>query len=157
MSRCVRFEREIAIAAPADRVFAELSEPTRFLGLQPLLASVEELPAVNGVRAFAAVERVRVLGAIALPSRLRVELRPRTGEHRVEFATRAPLGIALAGAFTIEPRGDASIVREDVALTCSRWLLGFVLPQAIRAQEALLANLKDRLESAVDPAGESRA
>jgi hypothetical protein len=149
MSAAVRFERSVAIAAPALRVFAELSEPRRFLGLQPLLASLEELAAGEGVRAFAATERVRVLGPLALPSRLRVELRPRPAERRIEFATRAPLGIMLGGEFAIEADGDASIVHERVAVACPRWLRAFVVPQAVRAQEALLANLKRRLEAGI--------
>jgi len=141
-----RFEREVTIAAPAPRVFAELAEPARFLGLQPLLVSVRELPSADGVRVFAATERVPIVGPIALPSRLRVELAPDAARHRIAFATRAPLGIRLDGAFALAESGGATHVVESVELACAGWLRAFVLPAAIAAQEALLANLKRRLE-----------
>ena len=81
------------------RVFDELAEPARFLGLQPLLTAVHEVGSAAGTRAFAATERVPVVGPFALSSRLRVELRPDADGKRVAFATRAPLGIRLRGAF----------------------------------------------------------
>jgi hypothetical protein len=145
-----RFEREVTVRAGAARVYTELAEPARFLGLQPLLTSVRELPGADGTRVFAATERVPIAGPIALPSRLRVELRPDRAARRIAFATRAPLGIALRGAFDLAETGGATRVVESVELACAGWLRGFVLPQAIHAQEALLANLKRRLEGESD-------
>jgi hypothetical protein len=142
-----RFERDIVIAAPRDRVFAELAEPARFLGLQPLLTEVREVPAAPGVRAFEALERVPLLGRIAVRNRLRVELTPLPAERRIGFAASAALGIRLAGAFTFEAEGAATRVTESVVLRCPIWLRRFVLREAIQAQEALLANLKQRLEA----------
>jgi len=127
-------------------VWAELSEPARFLGLQPLLVEVREVEAAPGARAFEAVERVRVL-ALPLRSRLHVELRPDPQARGVAFATRAPFGIRLDGAFALEALGEKrTAVRESVSVRCGAPLLGFVVAQAMRAQEALLANLKRRLE-----------
>jgi hypothetical protein len=143
----VRFERSVKIAAPRERVFAELSEPARFLGLQPLLASVREVPGVHGARCFEAVERVPIAAGWTLPSRLRVELHPDAAGTRVAFRTRAPLGIRLTGAFELADAGGDTLVRESVELRCAQLLAGFVAPQAIHAQEALLANLKRRLEA----------
>jgi hypothetical protein len=142
-----RFERDIAIAAPLARVFAELSEPARFLGLQPLLTEVREVAAAPGHRAFEAVERVALLGPIAVKNHLRVELTPGPAENRIDFATRAPLGIRIEGAFALEAEGTATRVTESVALCCPFWLTRFVVREATRAQEALLANLKRRLEA----------
>jgi hypothetical protein len=142
-----RFEREVTVLAPAPRVFAELAEPARFLGLQPLLRSVREVESAPGTRTFVATERVPLFGPLALPSRLRVELRPDADRHRVAFATRAPLGIRLRGAFALAAADGATRVVESVELDCAGWLRSFVLPAAIQAQEALLANLKQRLEA----------
>jgi hypothetical protein len=143
----IAFEHEISIAAPLARVFAELAEPVRFLGLQPLLTSVQEIAASEGARAFEAMERVRVLGPLSMLSWLQVELRPDAAASRIAFATRASLGVRLAGAFSLCSDGSCTRVRQSVELHCSRWLRGFVLPRAMRAQEALLSNLKQRLES----------
>jgi hypothetical protein len=142
-----RFECDVAIAAPLARVFTELSEPARFLGLQPLLTEVHEVAAAPGIRAFEAVERVVLLGPIAVKNHLRVELTPRPAEHRIGFATRAPLGIRIEGGFALEMDGTATRVTESVTLRCPFWLSRFVVREAIRAQQALLANLKRRIEA----------
>jgi hypothetical protein len=141
-----RFEREVAIAAPRDRVFAELAEPSRFLGLQPLLTEVRELPAAAGLRVFEAVERVPIIGRIAVRNRLRVELTPLPAQDLIRFETSAPLEIRLVGAFALHAEGAVTRVRESVLLECPLVLRCFVEREAIRAQEALLANLKRRLE-----------
>jgi hypothetical protein len=78
---------------------------------------------------------------------LRVELRPDAETARIGFATTARLGVRLAGAFALCSDGSGTRVRQSVELHCAAWLRGFVLPRAMRAQEALLANLKQRLES----------
>ena len=142
-----RFERDVVIAASLARVFGELSEPARFLGLQPLLTEVREVAAAPGVCAFEAVERVALLGPIAVNNRLRVELTPRAAAHRIGFATRAPLGIRIEGAFALDAMGTTTRVTESVVLRCPFWLSRFVLREATRAQEALLANLKRRIEA----------
>jgi len=142
-----RFERDVAIAAPLERVFAELSDPARFLGLQPLLTEVREITAPPGARAFEAVERVALFGAFAVRNRLHVELVPMPDQQRVGFMTRAPLGIRLSGDFSLQAEGAKTRVRESVLLACPLLLRRFVLREAIHAQEALLANLARRLES----------
>ncbi len=145
MAEC-RFERDVAIAAPPDRVFAELSEPVRFLGLQPLLTEIREIDAEPGARVYEAIERVALLGPVAVRNRLIVELRPLPAQQRIAFATRAPLGIRVSGDFSLQAEGAATRVRESVLLRCPLLLRRFVLREAIGAQEALLANLKRRLE-----------
>ena len=142
-----RFERDVAIAAPLGRVFAELSEPARFLGLQPLLTEIREIEAPPGARAFEAIERVALIGSLAARNRLVVELVPMPAQQLVTFATRAPLGIRLSGAFSLHDEGAATRVRESVLLRCPLVLRRLVLREAIHAQEALLANLKERLEA----------
>jgi hypothetical protein len=80
-------------------------------------------------------------------NRLVVELVPLPSQSLVTFATRAPLGIRLSGAFSLQAERAATRVRESVLLHCPLVLRRFVLREAIGAQEALLANLKKRLEA----------
>lgn len=127
-------------------MLAELAEPARFLGLQPLLVDVRELPAPPGRRAFEAIERIPIAGPLALRSRIRVELAPDRATGTVGFATRAALGIALTGAFRVEPCARGARVVERVAVACPPGLRRFVVRRAVAAQEALLANLRARLE-----------
>jgi len=89
-----------------------------------------------------------LLGPIAVKNHLRVELTPRPAEQRIGFATRAPLGIRIEGGFALEAEGTATRVTESVALRCPFGLSRFVLREATRAQQALLANLKRRIEAA---------
>jgi hypothetical protein len=146
VTEAVRFERSVSIDAPRLQVFAELSDPARFLGLQPLLRSVREVGGADGTRCFEAIERVPLVAGLTMPSRLRVELRPDANASSVAFRTQAPLGIRLAGAFDLRDANGGTEVTDRVELHCARLLRSFVAPQAIRAQEALLANLKRRLE-----------
>jgi hypothetical protein len=108
---------------------------------------VREVAAPPGARAFDAVERVRAFG-LPLRSRLRVELRPEREARRVGFATQAALRIRLAGDFALDALGaERTAVRESVTVHCPSPLRAFVVAQARGAQQALLANLKRRLES----------
>ena len=104
------------------------------------------------MRAFEAIERVPILGPIAIRNRLHVEVTPLAVEQRVKTTARAPLGIRVEAEFALTVDGAATVVRESVAVTCPRWLQGFVRNTAIAAHEALLANLARRLEAGA-PAG----
>lgn len=112
---------------------------------------MRETPAPAGVRACEAVEVVRLGGWLPVRNRLRVELRPDAAGGHVAFATRAPLGIRLTGTFVLTPVGPgATRVDEAVSVSCPRLLRGLVVGEARRAQQALLANLKRRLEPGLD-------
>lgn len=141
---------DAVVAAPVERVFAELREPSRLLGLQPLLEAVRELEArAPGTRRFEAVERVRVPGLPGRRLRNRIEtvLRAFPDEARVAFLTRSRPGLLLRGEFRLSLAGDGTRVEEDVVLRCPLGLRRFVVREACRAQRALVARLKARLES----------
>jgi hypothetical protein len=54
---------------------------------------------------------------------------------------------SVEGAFALDAMGTTTRVTESVVLRCPFWLSRFVLREATRAQEALLANLKRRIEA----------
>jgi hypothetical protein len=144
-------EQSIRIAVPADVVFAHLSDPMSYLGLQPLLASVTEITdartAAEGARRFRSTEIVRLLGVLPYRNRITWRMQVRPQERRIEFETRSFPRIRLEAAYTLISEGPVSVVTDTVRIDCPRWLRGFVGAQATAAHAALLANLKARLEA----------
>jgi hypothetical protein len=146
------FECRIAIRAPRERVHAELCDPARQLGLQPFLVAVE--PRTDG-RGFTAVERVPLLGPLALRNPIAVEIDPGPNAARVVFRARSR-GVEVHATFELDDGPTGTEVRERVVLVLSTWLAplrGFVLRRAVEAQRRLLENLRVRLEAG--PAAES--
>jgi hypothetical protein len=145
-------ETRIARISPA-RVYAELVDPRRQLGLQPLLTSVTEVAGSfdtkTGVvaRHFEAVEVFRALGIQWFRNRIRVRVVPLEPGRRVDFEARSRPGIVVRSSFELSPDGDGTRVRESVELHSPAVLMGFVRREGRAAQIALLANLKARLES----------
>ena len=149
-----RFVLETRLARTSPkRVFEELVDPRRQLGLQPLLASVTELGGSfdtgTGVvaRHFEAVEVFRVFGIQWFRNRIRVRVVPVEPGRRVDFEARSRPGIVVRSSFELSPDGDGTRVRESVELRSPGILMGFVRREARAAQIALLGNLKARLES----------
>lgn len=147
----IRFERSVRIDAPRERVYAELAEPERQLGLQPLLVSVRELPAEAGVQRFEAVERIAGLGPFVWHNRIIVDVRPADPPHRLDFHARSRGGVTVRSGFRLEAVGEATEVHETVEVGMPWALRPLVARLAVRAQERLLANLKRRLEGGSAP------
>jgi len=153
----VALELGIEIRAPRERVHAELRDPARHLGLQPLLVRVS--PHADG-RGFDAVERVPLAGPLAWRNRLRVEIDPGPAPERIGFRARTA-GVQVWSAFEIaEGPGETSVVRERFGVRLPPWLRplrGWVERRARDAQRALLDNLRARLEAAPIDGGPDRS
>lgn len=130
------------IGAPPERVYAELAEPSSQIGLQPLIVRVDECVRGEHFREFEAVERLR----FGLESRIRVRVTLVQPDRRVDFHARAPLGVQVRAAWSLEPVRSGTAVVESVEVQCPFGLGWLVVPTARRAQRGLLANLKRRLE-----------
>jgi hypothetical protein len=152
MTATTRFERSVTIHCETPAVYAELEDPQRQLGLQPLLISVTERHGAPGrVRRFEAVEVVRILGWIRWRNRIRVRVESIRPGEVIEFEARSFPGIVVRSRFTLERRESGTHVREEVKLDSPRLFHGFAVSEAARAQERLLANLKERLEARPEP------
>jgi hypothetical protein len=92
------------------------------------------------------VERIRLGGLVPLRNRIESRLTlEKDGEAlRVDTASRP--GIALRAAYTLAREENGTELRLHVAIDCPRILARFVGREAERAHDALLANLKQRLE-----------
>jgi uncharacterized protein YndB with AHSA1/START domain len=140
-------EKSTVISAPAEQVFAFISEPTNLPGIWPSLVEVRDItPAANGGSDFKWTYKmagIRLEGAstcieFAPPRRLVVEIKG---------------GISSTTTWTVEPDGDGSRVVLHVDLTVPGKLFGklaepLVMRENSKEAATILANLKDRLEQA---------
>ena len=139
------------ISAPVDLVYAHLSEPANFLGLQPLLIDVTETgrgsdSAGRPTRAFRSIEKLRLFGFVPYRNTIDTRMTLVRPNERIECAVDSPAGVRLRNAFTLRQDGRGSIVGDDVELECPRLLLSFVVGEARKAHARLLLNLKRRME-----------
>ncbi|MFE1955016.1 SRPBCC family protein [Streptomyces sp. NPDC059524] len=145
-----RFE----IAAPPERVFAHLAEPSNYIGLSPLLVAVRDVhrTETDGTLHYTAVERFRFLGVlthdniigvtlVAAPDRLpaRAEI---TGE------VRSPARVRMSYRFTIDRHASGSVVTDTLHLRTPPGLLRFAASQAGAVQQNRARVLTARLSGA---------
>ena len=144
------FERSVTVCGAPRLVYAELADPARQIGLQPLLVDVTELPTSDPdrTRRFEALEVVRLPGFGSFRNRIRVRVDCVAPPEIIDFEARSFPRITVRSRFTLAPEGDGTRVSESVTVAAPAPLRPFVLREAVRAQEALLANLARRLESA---------
>ena len=151
---CATFEKCITICSTADANYAELSDPKRQVGLQPLLVETEELEATAPAssRRFIAVEAVPVTLGWTLRNRIEVRIDLTRPGEVVEFHARSFPGVRVTSRYTLTPDGDRTTVHGCVRVEMSRLLRSFVTTRADAAHGEPLRNLKRRLE----PNGEAR-
>lgn len=153
-----RFDLSVEIDAPVARVFSELGAPEPFLGLQPDLEEMTEVPAgtaepprpATEVRRFRGWKRLELPGGGRARGRVDVGLRPSPEDARVEALVHGPLGLVTRSDFRLEIAPGGTRVEETVALRSPRGLRALAARRAQRSQARVLERLKQRLESESD-------
>jgi hypothetical protein len=145
------FDVSERIAAPRERIYAHLSEPQSFLGLQPLLVEVTETDRSadsrgRPTRTFRSVEKLRLFRFIPYRNAITTRMTLATPNERIECEVASPGGVTLRNAFTLHPDGSDVLVGDEVTIECPSWLRGFVVAEAKKAHRRLLQNLKRRME-----------
>lgn len=147
----IRLEKRVAIGAPPEAVYAELADPRRQLGLQPLLVDVVEVDGGNEAasRAFDAVELLRFFGVLPWRNRIRVRIELTQPVEVVDYEARSFPAITVRSRFTLaaSPEGEGTELQQRICVDVPAPLRAFVAPHVDRAQDGLLANLKARLEA----------
>jgi len=145
---CSTFEKHITIRSTAEAIYAELANPARQVGLQPLLVEAEEVAAAatESSRSFVAVEVVPIPLGWTLRNRIEVRVDLGRPGEVIEFHARSSPGIRVHSRFMLSPDGDRTTVHECVRVDVPWPLRAFVTARADAAQEELLRNLKRRLE-----------
>jgi polyketide cyclase/dehydrase/lipid transport protein len=145
------FEKSIWICAPPAAVFAHLSEPRNFLGLQPLLVELREIrrgsdPEGRPTRRFETVEKLRLAGFFPFRNRIEGLLTLVSDGEAVAVEVWSRPRLVLRSLYRLCPEGGGTRVVEAVAIDCPSLLAHPVRRQAERAHDRLLAALKERLE-----------
>jgi len=147
------FKQEISINRSCRDVYEHLAEPRNFLGLQPLLTSLDPQPErqdENGItlRPFYTVETFRWAGTPLLNNRIHSTAYLLDPYKKLKHFVRSKPGIEIEFNYQFdEQEGNTHLTQTVDIHTVSPLLENFVYREALKAQRAVLANLKARLEN----------
>ena len=146
------FEKCIFIQTTPQAAYNELANPVNYLGLQPLLTTIDDVQRRTDeegrtVYTYSAVEAFRFLGLIPYNNRFRARMTLIRPNEEIQTVVDSPGGVRVYGRFVFEPQDGGVLVRDIIHLQMLWFLRWFVVSQAEAAQETLLTNLKYRLEA----------
>ena len=147
------FEQHIFIDRHKDEVYDHISEPLNMIGLQPLLTTLDvmkEQTDENGItlRPFYTVEVFRWAGIPLMRNRIYSVIHLTKPRDELEFHVFSKPNIKIVFKYVFVQYNDlrTHITQTILFDQVSKILEGFVFNQAVKAQRALLTNLKARLE-----------
>jgi len=148
------FELNIFIDRPRNEVYYHVSEPINMIGLQPLLTTIDILKEQKGaggvvLRPFYTMETFRWAGLPIWRNRVYSVIHlTRPGEELEFHVFRKPgINIVYRYFFNESDQGNRTHLIQRVNFEkVSKLLENLAFDQAIKAQRALLTNLKVRLE-----------
>jgi hypothetical protein len=144
-------EVSIIIDAPINVVYEHMADPQNLMGLQPLLIEVTPVQEsmAEGLRVlrYESVEAFQVLGVTVYRQRIRVITTLTAPPTRMDAHVDAPRDVHLDVEYHFAEQGSGTRLTEIMHINAPALLMGFVKGEALRAQQQVLANLKQRLES----------
>lgn len=151
-TRVACFTESILVRAARSQVLAQLTEPARMVGLQPLIVGYELLQAerdANGsISAYEAIftESFRLAGPLGYKNRVRTRMRCERAAAAVEFTVRSFPRIRLTSRYELGAEPPATSVKLTVTIDCPLLLRPLVVTAARAAHRKLLKNLQRRCE-----------
>jgi ligand-binding SRPBCC domain-containing protein len=148
-----RFDLLISVNAPKEDVYNHIANPHNLMGLQPLLTSIELLPETkneNGeiVRASYSVETFRFLGIPIYNNRIKAVATLTRPPDELEYFVESNPKIEIRFVYQLlQDNNSTQISLRVTILKVSSLLENFVYNEAMKAQRAVLINLKKRLEN----------
>ena len=147
------FELNIFIDRPQSEVYEHIAEPINMIGLQPLMTTIDilkEQKNTDGIvlRPFYMVETYRWTGLPLWRSRIYLVIYLTKPNEELELHIYRKPGIKIVYKFEFRQDEDerTHLTQKVNFERVNKLLENFVFEQAIKAQRALLANLKVRLE-----------
>jgi carbon monoxide dehydrogenase subunit G len=140
-----QFSHTFAVAAPAARIYAHLSEPQSYVGLSPLLVAVRDVRREGDAVSYVAVERFR-FGPLRWDNPIHVRMTFPEPGRRILSDVRSPGRVRLTAAVELVPDGRGTRVTESVTVTFPRLLRRFVVGQARSVQLARARELTRRMD-----------
>lgn len=150
--KSIRIEKGIFIEAAATAVYAHLANIANHPGLQPLVVATQEIErgvdaAGHTVIHFFAIEQFRFWGILPYRNKIRVKMVQIPEEMLIIHEVYSFPNIHLVSrTWFKEAAGGGTAVSETLHITTPRFVAGFVEKTAVAAHEALLQNLKTRLQ-----------
>lgn len=148
-------ELNMFIDCPKGEVYDQLAEPINMIGLQPLLTTIDILKEQKNsagilLRPFYMVETYWLLGLPVLRTRVYTVISLTRPGNGLEIRMYRKPGIVLAHLFEFRSIKDEEerthLVQKIQYEKGAKMLENMVFEQAVKAQRALLTNLKVRLE-----------
>lgn len=148
-------ELNMFIDCPKSEAYEQIAEPINMIGLQPLLTTIDILKEQrNGggilLRPFYMVETYWLLGLPIYRTRVYTVISLTKPGEQLEIRMYRRFGIVLAYWFDFRSTADETerthLVQKIIYEKGAKVMESFVFEQAVRAQRALLTNLKVRLE-----------
>ena len=148
-------ELDMFINCPKGEVYDQLAEPINMIGLQPLLTTIDILKEQKNsegilIRPFYMLETYWLLGLPILRTRVYTVISLTKPGVSLEIRMYRRPGIVLAYLFEFLSIKDEEerthLVQKIQYEKGTRMLENLVFKQAVKAQRALLTNLKVRLE-----------
>lgn len=151
-TRVAGFTESIVVRAARAEVLAQLTEPARMIGLQPLIVRCkvlgQELDVDGGSKSYEAIfsERFQLAGPLGFNNHVRAFMRADRAAQVVEFTVSSFPRIRLASRYELAAEPAGTQVKLAVTIDCSLLLRALVVQAARAAHIRLLANLKSRCE-----------
>ena len=151
--KAIRIKKAIRVQAETTTVYAHLADITNHPGLQPLVVETQELgrsvdEAGHTVVHFFSIEQFRFLGFLPYRNKIRVKMVQVPEENLIIHEVESFPNIRLISQTRFEPKeGGGTAVSETLDIDTPNLLAGIVQKTADTAHEALLQNLKARLEA----------
>ena len=138
------------INVPPNAAYEHLRDPHHLVGLQPLLTYVDavqfgEQDDKKNV-SYETVEAFSRMGIVLYRNRIRVQTVFTDQPLQLNITVHSFPNITLNVEYSFAPLDDGVLVKETMLIHVHEWLASFVINEAAKAQTALLANLKNRLE-----------
>jgi ribosome-associated toxin RatA of RatAB toxin-antitoxin module len=147
------FELTVFIHCPKEILYDHLSQPINLIGLQPLLTKIDILKEKTNadgivVRPFYTVETFRLLGLPVYRNRIYSVMQLTRPNDELKFHVYSKPRIEIIFTYHFEQLDDnrTQITQRVEFVRLNKLLERFVIEQAKQAQQALLSNLKIRLE-----------
>ena len=150
--KSINLSKEIHIQAEATAVYAHLANIANHPGLQPLVVETREIERGmdtegHNVIDFFSIELFRFLGVISYRNKIRVKMIQIPEESRIIHEVKSFPNIRLVSHTTFQADEAGTAVRETIHIDTPNLVAGFVRKTADSAHDALLRNLKARLEA----------
>ena len=138
------------INVPPNTAYEHLRDPHNLVGLQPLLTYVDavqfgEQDDKKNV-SYETVEAFSRMGIVLYRNRIHVQTVFTDQPLQLNITVHSFPNITLNVEYSFAPLDDGVLVKEKMLIHVHEWLASFVINEATKAQTALLANLKNRLE-----------